>query len=479
MRGPIYDARPGGVCVRAVGRMYMWRALLLLAGVAAVAAVCPKTTCTTLSSCWDHGTCTIAGDGTESCTCDAGWTGSECTTRTCSGATCVNGDCCESGCCCYAGWTGSTCETFVGLATTNMISCRADGYCVCTPGGTSCASVYGQTSQYLTDLAIMPIAKSNVYIDYEDVSACDCRVGTTFYTGSGLRKLLRFPVMTHNAGPSNLFLGTPHSPNFTYTCNNLPEFPAWYRFSLYTYTKVGPVTLADVLAYYANPVGPLPVLGAVTVTLDTLVATGTKSQIVRDSVRVSGEHNFPHFVGSTQGLTRGWMRYTVANMDANTWIDVTNIASGQYLLRLEVNPLQTIAEQSYANNVFDMLLECDVSCGAHGTCNFGTGCACAAGWGGAACDIDLSAASGCVPSCTGKACGYDGCGGLCGACARGFVCDNAVGTCSCTPDCSDRTCGTNGCGGTCGICRKDRTVCKSCYEAGGNCTTAIFSCAAQ
>jgi len=61
----------------------------------------------------------------------------------------------------------------------------------------------------------------------------------------------------------------------------------------------------------------------------------------------------------------------------------------------------------------------------------------------------------CVPACAGKACGDDGCGGVCGVCydAQGAV-DASLcqaGAC-CAPQCSGKTCGDNGCGGVCGVC---------------------------
>ncbi len=55
----------------------------------------------------------------------------------------------------------------------------------------------------------------------------------------------------------------------------------------------------------------------------------------------------------------------------------------------------------------------------------------------------------CVPECSGKLCGDDGCGGVCGLCEVGQECD--AGTC-CTPACLDIHCGDNGCGGVCGLC---------------------------
>lgn len=97
----------------------------------------------------------------------------------------------------------------------------------------------------------------------------------------------------------------------------------------------------------------------------------------------------------------------------------------------------------------------------------------------------------CVPSCEGKTCGTDGCGGTCGTCTGGSVCqvgkcvcsardhkaccgtdvcwvdscgtvgdvaETCVLSCSnascvnCIPACEGRQCGSDGCGGTCGTC---------------------------
>ena len=55
----------------------------------------------------------------------------------------------------------------------------------------------------------------------------------------------------------------------------------------------------------------------------------------------------------------------------------------------------------------------------------------------------------CTPDCEGKVCGVDGCGGLCGECAGLEVC--ADGLC-CLPDCDGKECGSDGCGASCGAC---------------------------
>ncbi|MEI6836124.1 MAG: hypothetical protein WCK59_04800, partial [Candidatus Falkowbacteria bacterium] len=73
----------------------------------------------------------------------------------------------------------------------------------------------------------------------------------------------------------------------------------------------------------------------------------------------------------------------------------------------------------------------------------------------------------CTRNCSGKTCGPDGCGNICGFCASGQTCA-ANGTCACTPiSCAGRTCGSDGCGGTCGA-----GACPTNYE----CSTVSGTC---
>ena len=78
----------------------------------------------------------------------------------------------------------------------------------------------------------------------------------------------------------------------------------------------------------------------------------------------------------------------------------------------------------------------------------------------------------CAPSCAGKQCGSNGCGGVCGYCQKlsAFQC-SSVGTCLCVPNCYAKKCGGDGCGGSCGSCSAG-TVCDADTMAGaftGNC----------
>jgi len=70
----------------------------------------------------------------------------------------------------------------------------------------------------------------------------------------------------------------------------------------------------------------------------------------------------------------------------------------------------------------------------------------------------------CEPSCDGKECGDDGCGGSCGTCDPGFKCEEFACV-VCEPDCDGKICGSDGCGGTCGDCPEG----ESCNLEGTEC----------
>jgi hypothetical protein len=103
---------------------------------------------------------------------------------------------------------------------------------------------------------------------------------------------------------------------------------------------------------------------------------------------------------------------------------------------------------------------------AAGTCMSGAS-TCAAGQ---TCNaVGTCVPGACTPSCSGKVCGPDGCGGTCGSCATG-TCNDATGQCvaACTPNCTGRVCGPDGCGGTCGTCSTG-----TCNDATGQCGGAV------
>ncbi len=93
--------------------------------------------------------------------------------------------------------------------------------------------------------------------------------------------------------------------------------------------------------------------------------------------------------------------------------------------------------------------ECLPSCEGRDCGSDGCGGTCGTCEPGQACSLEGACV--CQPDCMGKVCGSDGCGGTCGGCATGLVCSGA-GLCVCVPDCASKACGADGCGGTCGSC---------------------------
>lgn len=82
----------------------------------------------------------------------------------------------------------------------------------------------------------------------------------------------------------------------------------------------------------------------------------------------------------------------------------------------------------------------------------------------------------CVPDCTGRECGWNGCDGFCGTCPGGETCID--GTCepgTCVPDCALRDCGPDGCGGSCGDCPQGTT----CVDGGCEQDVCVPACAGK
>ena len=113
---------------------------------------------------------------------------------------------------------------------------------------------------------------------------------------------------------------------------------------------------------------------------------------------------------------------------------------------LPIPPVWSCAKKAWADGV-----TCDCGCGA-----LDPDCAVASnpvsGCKSGKCQTDGSCQA-CVPQCSGKACGDDGCGGLCGICDEPGKSACVAGVCqACVPDCAGKACGADGCGGQCGAC---------------------------
>lgn len=115
-------------------------------------------------------------------------------------------------------------------------------------------------------------------------------------------------------------------------------------------------------------------------------------------------------------------------------------------------PLADCQTQQLSDYLDTLVASCVPSCSARVCGDDGCGGVCGACSGAEVCSsVGTCDPPPCVPDCTGRACGDDGCGGSCGTCGSGTTCD-ATSHCVCAPNCSGKQCGNDGCGGSCGTC---------------------------
>ncbi len=148
--------------------------------------------------------------------------------------------------------------------------------------------------------------------------------------------------------------------------------------------------------------------------------------------------------------------YPPGNCDgnANKWVFAESIGvTGDFILRVRAT-----ANEGPCNG------DCsDKECG-----DDGCGGNCGECFGGTVCQAGQCVEETCDPACDGKECGNDGCGGECGNCADGESC--VQGQCDaggCNTQCDGKECGDDGCGGVCGLCADGQTCVQGACQVQG------------
>ena len=180
----------------------------------------------------------------------------------------------------------------------------------------------GETSSGLPDLTIdAERLGSSVVVRTKVFKANDCVVSEGCVAAPGKRKLLRFDVATPNIGDADLFLGSPiGNPLFEYSpCHRHYHFNGYADYELLNLNGTNILTgrkqafcLEDFARYYTNA-GPAK------------------------------------YTCSYQGISVGWQDIYGSYLDCQ-WLDVTDFAPGNYLLRVTINPQRILAESNYENN---------------------------------------------------------------------------------------------------------------------------------
>jgi len=186
-----------------------------------------------------------------------------------------------------------------------------------------------ETVTLLPDLTIDKTRlQSSAIVKTSMFKTTDCAMVEGCVSGIGKRKLLRFDVATPNIGDADMILGDPKlnptdangQPLFVYSpCHG------HYHFSGYA--------LYELL----NGAG-------------ATVLTGRKQAFcLEDYERYSSTAGPAKYTCSIQGISVGWQDTYGSYLDCQ-WLDITNIPTGNYQLRVSINPERLLVEKDYTNN---------------------------------------------------------------------------------------------------------------------------------
>lgn len=208
----------------------------------------------------------------------------------------------------------------------NVDTCADGGMC-CTPCCASEASpvcsVPGRDGACpLPDLTVDERrASGEMRIDTMTFAADSCAVLEGCVGAAGTRKLLRFTTVTPNEGDADLTLGVPaeDTEGFEWsTCHGH-----------YHYSGYMQVDLASA---------------------DGIVAVNQKQAFcLMDSEPWGSPTGGPYFTCGNQGITAGWADTYSADLDCQ-WVDITDVAPGDYELELIVDPFDHFTEIDELNN---------------------------------------------------------------------------------------------------------------------------------
>lgn len=180
----------------------------------------------------------------------------------------------------------------------------------------------------MPDLQFVGAEMNEIFVTRDPFSADDCEVKEGCVAEPGERMLLRFDTVTANRGTADLKIGVPPDAGQSDATFEWSECHKHHHFTSYTRYELVSST------------------GAV-------ITARKQSFCVQDAEPVRFGARSNEYTCLNQGLSRGWAdvysRYTACQ-----WIDVTDVPSGAYTLRIIVNPLHTLPESDYDNNVFSI-----------------------------------------------------------------------------------------------------------------------------
>jgi hypothetical protein len=302
----------------------------------------------------------------------------------------------------------------------------------CETGQTCCLAGFLGTCQELAPGEACPLpdltvsfdaAQASMTIGHRDFPPGDCAIFEGCVDAPGTRRLLSFDTQTPNIGPVDMVLGDPTGqPGFEFSsCHQHYHFEGYATYEL----------------------------------LDTqgnIAARGHKQAFcLLDLAPSPGTSTPPRYSCGFQGISAGWTDIYGAGIDCQ-WVDITEVAAGDYVLRININPDRVLPEADYSNNS----IEVPVTIGEDGPVNPGDPLAScgSGGFGGPDRDCGWELAQQAV-ACTPGAPVAVGCG-----CTSGGTCgdDPVLRICDGGEACTAAT-ALASIDDTCGLCPQADFVC--------------------
>lgn len=202
-----------------------------------------------------------------------------------------------------------------------MADCPSSKVCgnLCCPLGAECIDGACPLPDIFADASALGPAQSS-----QTFAEDDCAITEGCVDAPGDRTLLRFSTLTPNIGEGDMFLGVPgdNTDIFIYSdCHGHYHFESYAAYSL------------------VDGEGKV-------------VAPGHKQAFcLIDLVQMDGSE--PRFNCGMQGISAGWADEYSSGL-ACQWVDITDVAPGEYTLRVELNYEHVIAEADYENNVTEV-----------------------------------------------------------------------------------------------------------------------------
>ncbi len=181
------------------------------------------------------------------------------------------------------------------------------------------------------------------YIDTIFIRPDDCYIPEGCVTGSGLRKVLRFPTLVANIGTGDMTIGIPEDGN-----------PLWEYDACHDHYHFDPY--ADYQIY--NNAG------------NELANIGHKNGFcVLDLVTYEDpQQRCNTYTCSNQGITAGCGDIYDSGLDCQ-WVDITTVEDGDYRVVVTTNPRRALYELDYTNNTAEINVTIsgnDVTVNSHG-----------------------------------------------------------------------------------------------------------------